>query len=169
MVSLMIGTQCLYCQYILNDRKFKLPMMILIPRNLFVTSLAVPVLVMKQILVCSANNPQNSSLKNFWTILIGFWHFLKDKYLWYSYRGATGHPLDKIHFCAKLQFLHFPKKKTQNHFLLEHPTTVKSPFHCQMTHRFPHQRSHPTQYQRHLLPAQELHRRYITSDRLSEE
>ena len=66
MVSLMIGTQCLYCQYILNDRKFKLPMMILIPRNLFVTSLAVPVLVMKQILVCSANNPQNLSLKNFW-------------------------------------------------------------------------------------------------------
>ena len=100
---------------------------------------------------------------------MGFWHLLKNKYLWYSYPGAMGHLVDKIYFCAQKQFLHFPKKKTQNHFLLEHPTAVKSPFHCQMTHRFPHQRSHPTQYQRHLLPAQELHRRYITSDRLSEE
>ena len=70
MVSLMIGTRYLDCQYILNLGNFKLPMMILIPTNFFissfVTSLALPVLVMKRMLVCSANNPYNSSVKNFW-------------------------------------------------------------------------------------------------------
>ena len=49
---------------------FKLPMMILIQRNFFifsfVTLLALPILVMKRMLVCFGNNPHNSSVKSFW-------------------------------------------------------------------------------------------------------
>ena len=71
MVSLMIGTRYLDCHYILNLGNFKLPVMILIPRNFFissfVTSLALPVLVIKRMLVFPANNPHNSSVNNFWS------------------------------------------------------------------------------------------------------
>ena len=70
MVSLMIGIRYLDCQYILNLGNFNLPMMILIPRNFFISSfvtlLALRILVMKRMLVCSANSPHNSSVKNFW-------------------------------------------------------------------------------------------------------